>query len=236
MTTTASPPSSSNKAFVLIVLAVIVAGAAGLALLATSRDSISGDVQDPQWAAVEIDGTPLAAMPANTTVSTAANDSAIGQVAPTLRGIDFSGDEVVIEPDGRAKAVYFLAHWCNHCQAEVPLIQELIDEGAKPDDLDLYAVSTSLAPERGNFPPQLWLAREDFSSPVLRDDETQTALLSYGGGGFPYVVYLDGNNTVLARTAGELGKEQIQSLWTLTAGAATAGGDAGDADTGTADQ
>ena len=39
MTTTAAPNQSSSKVFILAVVAVIIAGIAGVAVLATGRDS-----------------------------------------------------------------------------------------------------------------------------------------------------------------------------------------------------
>jgi hypothetical protein len=53
----------------------------------------------------------------------------------------------------------------------------------------------------------------------MRDDDDSSALLAYGGSGFPYVVYLDGENRVVARSAGELGRDGIVALWNQTVGA-----------------
>jgi thiol-disulfide isomerase/thioredoxin len=220
MTTTAAKPSS-NKGFILIVLTVIVAGIALVAVLASGRDSaITGE----PIGEVTVEGDFLATMPGQVQITDATTDPSYGAVAPTLLGTDFNGNDVTIEADGNPKAVYFITHWCPHCQAEVPLVQELIDEGQVPDGLEIYAVSTSVKPEAGNYPPQLWLSREKFSAPTLRDDEANRALASYGGGGFPFVVYLDGENKVIARSAGELGKDQIVNMWALTAASAEAEG------------
>lgn len=49
---------------------------------------------------------------------------------------------------------------------------------------------------------------------VSREDVVE---LAYGAGGFPYAVYLDGENRVLARSSGELGSGGIQQLWEATA-------------------
>jgi len=220
MTTTA-PNQSSNKGFILLVVGVIIAGIAGVAFLATGRDSaISGE---PIGEAVTVAGDALAPMPQDVGVSNGSNDSAVGQVAPDLALTDFDGNPVSIANDGRAKVVYFLAHWCPHCQAEVPLLQELISEGKKPDDVDIYAVSTSVNPEAGNYPPQAWLkSKEKLDAILAADDEANTALKTYGGGGFPFAVYLDGENKVLFRTSGELGKEGIETAWQQVAATAAA--------------
>lgn len=165
-------------------------------------------------APVSVEGAPLAEMP--DVVVTSEDDPAAGSVAPTLHGTAFDGTPVTIGADGRAKVIYFVAHWCPHCQAEVPLIQQLIDSGQKPDNVDIYAVSTAVKPEGGNYPPATWLDRVGFSPVTMRDDETSSAVLAYGAGGFPYAVYLDSQNRVIARSAGELGLDGIAQMWAVT--------------------
>ena len=219
MTTTA-PSQSSSKGFILLVVGVIIAGIAGVAFLATGRDSAVGG--EAVGKTVTVTGDALAPMP-DSGVTNASNDEAVGKVAPDLELTDFDGNKVSIKNDGRAKIVYFVAHWCPHCQAEVPLIQQLIDEGKKPADIDLYAVSTSVKPEAGNYPPQAWLkSKVKLDATLAADDEANTALITYGGGGFPFAVYLDPENKVLFRTSGELGKDGIETAWQQVAASATA--------------
>ena len=50
------------------------------------------------------------------------DDAAIGQTIPTVSGKTLDGDAITIGPDGGAKVIVFVAHWCPHCQAEVPEI------------------------------------------------------------------------------------------------------------------
>lgn len=220
MTTTA-PNQSSSKGFILAIVVVIIAGIAGVAFLATGRDSAVGG--DAIGKTVTVTGDALAPMPESVGVTSADTDTAVGKVAPDLELTDFDGNKVSIKNDGRAKIVYFVAHWCPHCQAEVPLIQELIDEGKKPADIDLYAVSTSVKPEAGNYPPQAWLkSKVKLDATLAADDEANSALITYGGGGFPFAVYLDPENKVLFRTSGELGKDGIESAWQQVAATATA--------------
>lgn len=171
-----------------------------------------------QTASVDIVGEILPQMPQVNGPTTPENDSSIGLVAPTLTGSDFDGNVVTIAPDGRAKAVYFLAHWCPHCQVELPVVQALVDSGATPDGFDVYAVSTAVTAERGNYPPRDWFRVEQWSSPVMLDDAQNSAVISYGAGGFPYAVFLDGENRVVSRAAGELPAELTQEIWSFVAG------------------
>lgn len=228
-TTTTSPGDGSSKAFMLGILAILVIGLAAVALVVTNREGV--DLDSPQTAAVEIEGTPLESMP-NAGVSVdPASDPAIGAEPPQVSGTSFNGGDVTITDDGRAKAIYFLAHWCAHCQAEVPRIVELIDEGKQPEDLDIYAVSTDIRPEQGNYPPVRWFDLEGFQPPVMRDSEASEAYVSFGPSGFPYAVYVNADNQIVARSSGELDASTIEALWAVTAGVQSL--DEVDADAGT---
>ena len=220
--TTTSAPESSSRGFLIAMIALVVIGMALVAVVATT---IGGDdgipLADEQTAEVEVDGDRLAPLAGGVSVGVAGTDPVVGQTAPSMVGTDFAGEEVTIEADGRPKVVYFLAHWCPHCQEEVPAVQALIDEGLQPEDLDIYAVSTAVDAGNGNYPPQAWLEREGLTATVVRDDAQGTAFASYGGTGFPYAIFLDGDNEVVARAAGNLEDAVTTELWELTA--ATAG-------------
>lgn len=210
-----------SKTFLAILALVVVIGLAAVAFVATMVDGdgvtrTSGDGE--QTAAVELVGESIGPMPEGLAVTDPTTDPAAGVAAPELTGTTFGGEEITIGGDGRAKAVYFLAHWCSHCREEVPVVQRLIDDGQVPDGLDLYAVSTAVDDGQPNFPPQAWLDGEGFAPTTIRDDADLSAFLGFGGQGFPYVVYLDGDNRVVARSTGNLPPETIAALWELTAG------------------
>jgi thiol-disulfide isomerase/thioredoxin len=211
---TISANDSSNRGFTIAILALVVLGLGAIAFLASNRDS---DISDAaQIADVDIEGPAIIEFPreAGAAVTNASNDAAIGQTAPSLVGTNFDGTEVRIEADGTPKAVYFFAHHCQFCQSEVPVLQRLIDTGQKPDNVEVFAVSTSVieAPNR-NYPPETWLNREGWTSPVIRDDEFSRGFNAYGGVSFPYTVYLDGDHTIIARSAGSLDETITLTLW-----------------------
>ncbi len=223
MTTETRPPDSSNRLFLFAVIGLIVIGLAAVAVIASTvgGDDETGPTAVPdvaQTAPISISGAGLAPLPDGVGLGTAENDPVVGTTAPTLTGTGFDGSTVTITADGRPKVIYFLTHWCSHCQAEVPLIEELIAAGRQPDGLDLYAVSTAVDLDGDNFPPQAWLDDEAFTPAVIRDDETSAAYLGFGGSGFPYAVYLDGEGNVVARTAGSLDGDTMARFWDLTAG------------------
>ncbi len=210
---------NGGRWFMIGIIAVFVIGAAAVAFVASNRNSAASNSNIERgtdvdvFADVSISGDPLPAMPGSGVLADPATDAAVGTIAPTLVGTDFSGNPVSIEPDGRPKAIYFLAHWCPACQEEVPSVVDLIESGALPEGVDLYGISTSVDQTRGNFPPNNWLAREAWTPPIMLDTAGSEALLAYGAGPFPFVVYLDGDNRVLARSSGVLGESQITTIW-----------------------
>lgn len=145
-------------------------------------------------------------------------DQAIGVVAPTVVGSDWKGRQYRIEPDGRAKILVFMAHWCPHCQADLPSLVESMQGGSLPDDVDLVAVVSSSDSTRPNWPPEIWLQSEGWAAPVIVDDEVSTAAAAFGLRAFPFYVVLDGNNVNLGRLAGEIGTGGLEALVAIAHG------------------
>jgi len=53
------------------------------------------------------------------------DDSTLGLIAPTLNGHAFDGSNLSVTPgDGKPYMIVFLAHWCPHCNREVPRLIE----------------------------------------------------------------------------------------------------------------
>lgn len=170
-----------------------------------------------QFASVTVTGEPLVAMPQQIPVTEADNDPAVGVIAPDVTGTDFDGTPVTITADGTPRVIMFVAHWCPHCQDEVPAVKSLIDQGAVPEGLEIVVVSTAVREGDPNFPPQAWLEREEWPGPIMRDSAEFDALFAFGAGGFPFTVYLDSEHRVVARSAGQLPEDILQQIWLATA-------------------
>lgn len=195
---------------------LIVAVAALVAVSACSSDAEPAATGAPAESAVdapaaqlenselEVVGEPLPPLDDPST------DPAVGSPAPVITGQSFDGTSVTIggSSDGPTLLV-FLAHWCPHCNDEIPELNELRDSDALPADLDVVGVSTAVAPDRDNFPPSKWIVDKDWTWPVLADSETADAFVVYGGSGFPYSVMLDADGNVLGRKAGSSSASQI---------------------------
>ena len=129
-----------------------------------------------------------------------------------LSGQDYAGNDVEVVPgeDGPLMLV-FLAHWCPHCNAEIPVLQEWEASGAIPEDLSIVGISTGVRPEAENYPPDEWLARMGWAWPVIADDDGTLAEL-YGVQSFPYIVFIDEDGEIIGSTTGEQPISALQPL------------------------
>jgi thiol-disulfide isomerase/thioredoxin len=190
-------------------------GVAGLVLvLALAAILSSGGSGDKKKSAegveetrpVTITGTALEKLPAGGT------DPAVGKEIPEARGQSFDGTPVDIRNDGRPKLILFVAHWCPHCQREIPLLSGYLKSNPLPKGVDLYTVSTSVVKERGNYPPSAWLKDKGWTAPTLADSDDDKAADAFGLPGFPYFVAVDGSGKVVARTSGEISTDDFAGL------------------------
>ena len=138
-------------------------------------------------------------------------DTAVGLFAPEVVGTDYADNPVSITLDGQAKVIIFVAHWCQHCQREVPIVQEWLNNTTLPDNVDLYAVSTSISSTRENYPPSSWLDREGWTPPVIVDDATSSVGNAYGLTAFPFWAFVSSDGTVLARVTGGIAPSDLDA-------------------------
>jgi cytochrome c biogenesis protein CcmG, thiol:disulfide interchange protein DsbE len=139
-------------------------------------------------------------------------DPAVGSPAPRVSGVDRTGAPVQLSPGTNPTLVLFMAHWCPHCQADLPRMVEWLE--ANPDRLgiDVVAIATGSQQTSPNFPPGPWLEREGWDQPHIMDDQNGTAARAFGLTSYPFWVAIDAEGNVLGRTAGELGPGQIDQL------------------------
>lgn len=196
---------------VAAVLAIVLSGGPGSdggSSTVPPSASSGGSTASGSGAAAEapvITGTPLAGFP-----GPGVTDPAVGQAAPEVSGAAFDGTPVAIEADGRPKVILFLAHWCPHCQEEVPVIQAWVTAGGVPAGVDLFAVATAIDPAAPNYPPDAWFAREGWTSPVIVDP-TNSVAEAYGLTAFPFWVFVGPDGNVRARTIGEVSIADLEA-------------------------
>jgi len=188
----------------------VVGGVLGLALIVWLAMSIAGETDiEPSVAfgEVTVEGQPLPFLADPTT-----SDPALGFTAPSVTGVDFDGTTHTVGPDGRPKILIFLAHWCPHCQAEVPEVQAWMDQGGLPAEVDMYSFTVLTEHVRPNWPPEEWLEEEGWTPPVIMDDEAGSVVTAYGMRGTPFYVVLDGENKNLGRFSGQVGVPGLEAM------------------------
>jgi cytochrome c biogenesis protein CcmG, thiol:disulfide interchange protein DsbE len=192
-----SPAARSISGWVIAgVAAAVLAIFAVIAIVSTGDDS-SPESGVSETGQVEVTGTPLAEYVAD------GSDPAVGVIAPELDGQQFDGTAISVKP-GRPTLVIFLAHWCPHCQREVPVLTQWESAGGVPEGVDVIGVATGTDPALPNYPPSQWLADEQFPFPVMVDSEASDAAIAFGLSGYPYFVLLDADGKVVQRASGEI--------------------------------
>ncbi len=205
---TAAAKINSTKSFP--VLGIVFGGIALLlvaAIVLSPEESIGsgGEYGEPT-----VSGSALPPMEGGVAVVEA--DEAIGVVAPEVDGQNFDDSTVSISHDGTPKAIVFLAHWCSHCQAEVPRVQSWLDATGGVAGVDVMSVTTSASSGQANWPPSSWMDRENWSPANIRDDADSSVLRAYGGSSFPYWVFLNGDGTVAFRRSGQTDITTLQTI------------------------
>ncbi len=201
-----------------LVVVIVVAGVVAV-LVGRSSDSGSGSGGsaspsggtvvpngDLDFGSVDVQGDKVADLPSSGT------DPAVGQTIPTVIGETFDTSRVTIAPGGKPQVIMAVAHWCPHCQAEVPRIQQWLDQNGMPSDVQLTTVATANTDARPNFPAGPWLRKEGWSVPTLIDDKNNDAGAALGVSGFPYFVVVGADGKVVFRTSGELSIQQWEAL------------------------
>jgi thiol-disulfide isomerase/thioredoxin len=194
--------------------AVVVVAAVAIAVITSGGDDSSSDTTVPvtgpgvgpaESQPVTLTGAPLAPLPDS------GDDPTVGTKAPELSGYDFDGTPVTVDPSKGPVMLVFLAHWCPHCNREAPQLMAWKASGAVPEGLQVIGVTTAVAPDRDHYPPSNWIRDEmKWDWPVLADSAENEAVVAFGASGFPFVVILDTDGTVLSRWSGEVGQQGIQ--------------------------
>jgi len=111
----------------------------------------------------------------------------------------------------------FLAHWCPHCNAEMPMLRDWKQSGGVPDDLQVVGVATAVSETSANYPPAKWFSDKGWSWPVIVDESVAAgtagkAAVAYGASGWPYFVIVGAGGNVKVRVSGEIPVEELQAV------------------------
>lgn len=176
--------SSSSTALVVGGLIVVLV-ALGFAVFGGGGDASGGSGFDLDAVAQPtIEGDPVP-------------PGATGVPAPYVRGdalLSEGQNEMPIAGEGTM--IVFLAHWCQYCNAEVPVINAWLTEDGLPEGTEVRAVATGIDPTKPNYPPDTWLRERSWMVPTIID-KTGSIAAAYGVQGYPYWVFVDSDGIVV---------------------------------------
>lgn len=187
---------------------------------AESAVSLAEFPEDEIFKPVTVDGPSLPAF--TEAIQNGAPDIGLCEPVPIVSGYDYAGDEITVDPasDGPTLVV-LLAHWCPHCNREIPVLNQWRDSGEVPENLNIVGVSTGVDPTSANYPPDEWLPAMDWQWPVLADsdagaddpddDVVSSAFRAYGGTSFPTMLLVGSDGRLLARFSGEFPADIIDA-------------------------
>ena len=202
--------SGSGKFIVGAIIAVIIGGAAIVAISSSGSETSTSSGNISEFSEITVTGESLPAFDS----TSSATDAAIGMPAPIVSGKGFTGTEITTDGAGTPTMLVFLAHWCQFCQREVPLLVQWEKDGKTPTGIDVIAVATGTDPANPNFPPSEWLAREEFPAlwPVIADSADKKAADAFGLSGYPYFVLIDAQGKVFMRLSGEVPMDELTAI------------------------
>jgi thiol-disulfide isomerase/thioredoxin len=125
----------------------------------------------------------------------------------------YSGAPLTVSPDGEKATVWLVwAHWCPHCQDELPELSAFWADSAEQfPNVDVVTITSSIDPTRGN-PLEAYLDGSGFTFPVLVDQDNELAT-TMGTTAFPFWVVTGPDGRVLLRRPGALGLDQMAGLF-----------------------
>ncbi len=196
-------PQKNVPFFWLVVGGIVLLGIALLFLIPTEDDKAS---KAPAFGDVTVTGEPL------TEFNAESRDRSVGKAAPRLKGESPDGKPVLIGGPNKPTLVLFLAHWCPHCQKEVPVIVKWAKKTGEPKGFRIISVATATDSSRPNYPPVPWLERENWKFEVMLDDKVAQANDAYGVTSYPAFVMLDDEGKVIERDSGELDNKRLSEI------------------------
>ena len=158
---------------------------------------------------------------------TTATDPAVGTPAPAIVGHDLDGNPMTVD-FSQPTLLVFVAHWCPHCNAELPRIQAAMADGTLPGDVHVVLISTAADDSLVNFPPKQWLVDKGWAGGPVLDDSVDRRSAgpvanAFGANGWPFFVSVGSDGLVKARASGELPIADLTALLAPTTSAAALG-------------
>ncbi len=206
-----SKAPSGSKTFPIVITVIVVAMIAVVALsVISSKEKAKAQTENefsdaPTVSAVSINGKlGESTLPKFTKeVAASGSDPAVGMIVPEITANQFNGKPLTITPGKDPYVLAFLAHWCVHCNKEVPIIVNLEKQNKLPEGVEFFAVATGTSDKEINFPPSQWLEDRGWPWRKIADDKQFSVADKLGLTGYPYLIFVNADGTVSQRISGE---------------------------------
>ncbi len=213
---------SGSKTWMWVTIAVVVVAAIVGVVIATGGDDEAASNGTTETTTGGLAGLPVS-QPVTVTgdalpdFTDAKPDPAVGLTAPVVDGLNFNSQPIKVDAADGAYMLVFLAHWCPHCNAEVPRLIDWKNSGAVPEELRVIGVATAVSETSVNFPPAQWFSDKGWPWPVLVDEAAGDgaagkAAKAYGATGWPYFVIVGADGKVKVRVSGEVEVGDLQKI------------------------
>ena len=145
---------------------------------------------------VTVQGAPLDA-------PLATGDPVPAYTAPELAGGTVSWDRYA----GKPVVLSVWAPWCSHCQAELPVVDRVMQDYP---DVELTTIVTSIGAQAGPSPDG-FMKDKGLAFPVAVDDEKGTLASAFGIQSFPTLYFVNSDGTVAVQLSGEVEESTLRS-------------------------
>jgi thiol-disulfide isomerase/thioredoxin len=108
---------------------------------------------------------------------------------------------------GNKTVLALWAPWCSHCQAELPVLDRVMDSYA---DVEFVTIVTSIGQQAGPSPDGL-MQDHDLVFPVAVDDENGTLASAFGLQVFPTLYFVNADGTVAQVATGEVDEATLRA-------------------------
>ena len=139
------------------------------------------------------------------------HDPALGCLAPIIDGQNFEGMPVRIGgPTELPTMVIAGAHWCPHCNEEIPQVSAWLAQGGQGESIKPVLVSTGVAKGQPHYPPVLWVHAVSWTGAVMADSSSDQAGVALGVAAYPTFILLDANGKVFQRFSGQVRLSELE--------------------------
>jgi len=127
--------------------------------------------------------------------------------------MSFDGTPITIAPSDGPVLLLFVAHWCPHCEKEVPLLSTWLHDGGLPAGVKAVTIATGTRENAPEYPPSRCVGEQRLArSPCSADSDDSKAALAFGLTGYPLFIAVGADGKVVARAAGEQSIAEVEAL------------------------